>query len=270
MQEPKLVASDVDGTLLGPTGSVTTRTRSAVAAVIASGTPFVLVSGRPPRWIPAVASAAGTAGYAVCGNGAMIYDIGADRVLAATTMNPMVLHGVSAALDEVLPGCALAAERVGQCAQDPEVMPFVTEPGYIHPWGDDGPTVQSRAEVLGRPAVKLLVRHAGMTSDAMAAAAGSALGRAVDVTFSAGGGLVEISAAGVTKATGLQWVGRLLSVPATEVLAFGDMPNDLSMLRWAGHGVAMANSHPEVLSVADEITASNVEDGVAQVLERWW
>jgi len=52
------------------------------------------------------------------------------------------------------------------------------------------------------------------------------------------------------------------------VIAFGDMPNDVSMLAWAGRGIAVANAHPEVLAVADEVTASNDEDGVALVLER--
>lgn len=260
----------MDGTLLTPTTTVTARTRAAVAAVIASGTPFVLVSGRPPRWIPRVAAAASTSGYAVCGNGAVIYHIGSDRVLGAIAMSPTVLHGVADALAEVLPGSSLAAERVGRCAHDPEVTSFVIESGYTHPWRDANPVLRSRAEILGKPAVKLLVRHPEMASEALAEAAGAVLDGAVDVTFSAGGGLVEISARGVTKATGLAWVAGRLGVPAAEVLAFGDMPNDVSMLRWAGHGVAMANGHLLALSVANEVTASNGEDGVAQVLERWW
>jgi hydroxymethylpyrimidine pyrophosphatase-like HAD family hydrolase len=57
---------------------------------------------------------------------------------------------------------------------------------------------------------------------------------------------------------------------AADAIAFGDMPNDLPMLAWAGQSVAVANAHPEVLAAADEVTASNDEDGVAQVLERWF
>ena len=52
------------------------------------------------------------------------------------------------------------------------------------------------------------------------------------------------------------------------MLAFGDMPNDLAMLRWAGRAVAVANAHPDVVAAADEVTASNDEAGVARVLER--
>jgi len=65
-------------------------------------------------------------------------------------------------------------------------------------------------------------------------------------------------------------VCELLDVPARRVVAFGDMPNDVAMLRWSGHGVAMANAHDDVLAAADEVTAPNSEDGVAQVLERWF
>jgi hydroxymethylpyrimidine pyrophosphatase-like HAD family hydrolase len=104
----------------------------------------------------------------------------------------------------------------------------------------------------------------------MATVAKSVLADAVTVTFSTSRGLIEISALGVTKATGLAEAAELLSLDASSVVAFGDMPNDIEMLRWAGHGVAMANAHEDVLAVADEITAPNVEDGVAQVLERWF
>ena len=82
--------------------------------------------------------------------------------------------------------------------------------------------------------------------------------------------LVELAAAGVTKATGLARVAESAGVARSDVIAFGDMPNDVDMLRWAGHGVAMGNGHPDVLAVADEVTASNTDDGVALVLERWF
>jgi hydroxymethylpyrimidine pyrophosphatase-like HAD family hydrolase len=94
-------------------------------------------------------------------------------------------------------------------------------------------------------------------------------GRA-DITYSTNNGLIELSAPGITKAAGLSVVAERLGVDAAAILAFGDMPNDVPMLRMAGHGVAMGNAHPEALAAADEITASNSEDGVARVLERWW
>jgi hydroxymethylpyrimidine pyrophosphatase-like HAD family hydrolase len=274
VDKPQLIASDVDGTLLTTAETVSPRTVELVRRVTSEGVPFVLVTGRPPRWIPPVAGPAGLSGYAVCANGAVLYDIGADRVEQVHGLDPMLLHDVATALDEALPGCRLSAERVGERAVDPEVQQFVIEPDYHNPWGDGESVTVSRAEILGHPAVKLLVSAAGMTSDEMAEAAGTVLGGLVDITFSTSGsqagGLIEIAAPGVTKASGLAEVADRLGVPAERTIAFGDMPNDLAMLQWAGHGVAMANAHPAVLDIADEVAAPNTEDGLAQLLERWW
>ena len=89
-------------------------------------------------------------------------------------------------------------------------------------------------------------------------------------TYSWEGGLVEVSAPGVSKRSALEWIAEDIGVDASEVVAFGDMPNDVEMLRWAGLGVAMGNAEDGVKSVADEVTADNNSDGVAQVLERWF
>ena len=283
MDRPKLVASDVDGTLLDPLEKVTPRTAGVVARVVASGTPFVLVTGRPPRWVPPVARAAGLTGYAVCANGATVYDIGADEILSARGLSPMQLHDVTHALRKLLPDIRVAAERtaVGPVSATGVPAAFATEPGFRNPWGNpkdapeggmDGENNEvPTAEVLGHPATKLLIRHNELSSGELADAAGSVLnGAGLEITFSTNRGLIELSAAGVTKATGLSEVCERLDVPASRVVAFGDMPNDVEMLRWAGHGVAMANAHDDVLATADEITAPNSEDGLAQVLERWF
>ena len=81
------------------------------------------------------------------------------------------------------------------------------------------------------------------------------------------GALVEISAAGVTKATTLALLCDELGVGADEVVAFGDMPNDLAMLEWAGTSYAMANGHPSVLELAGRVAPANEDDGVAATLE---
>jgi Cof subfamily protein (haloacid dehalogenase superfamily) len=274
VDRPKLVASDVDGTLLDPLERITDRTARVIARVLAAGTPFVLVSGRPPRWIPRVAEAAGLSGYAVCANGASVYDIGADEVLTAHELSPVRLMDIVNAVEAALPGIRVAAERSAIGRTQPE--PFAIERGFRNPWGNpdgetDEPDLAPRAEVLGRPATKLLLRHRGMTSQQMAEVVETVVADMdLEVTYSSNSGLIEISAAGVTKASGLEWVCDRLDVPAGKVVAFGDMPNDVPMLSWAGHGVAMANAHDDLLAVADEVTAPNSEDGVAQVLERWF
>src|SRR5690606_21796053 len=85
----------------------------------------------------------------------------------------------------------------------------------------------------------------------------------------AGLGYVEICPPGVDKATGLAVVAESLGVDPAEVLVFGDMPNDAPMFAWAGWGrVAVANAHPSIRSLADELTLTNDEDGVAVFLDR--
>lgn len=267
-----MIASDVDGTLLTPMEWLSRRTAGVIDRVRAAEVPFVLVSGRPPRWIPPVARLAGLTGYAVCANGAVLYDIGADRVLSVHGLEPVQLHDVAESLAHTLPGAHLAAERVGmQAAASGHPPPlYVSESSFRNPWGDGENEYVSRAEVLGRTAIKLLVSDQRMSSDEMARAAHGVLDGAFAVTYSTNAGLIEISAPAVNKATGLAEVAGLLDVPVEQIIAFGDMPNDVEMLRWAGHGVAMANAHPTVLRAADEVTASNADDGVAQVLERWF
>ena len=270
METPRLVASDVDGTLLDPLDAVTERTAAAIDRVQAAGAAFVLASGRPPRWIPHVAAAAGVAGYAVCANGAVLYDIAADRVLAAHRMDPVLLHDVSHAITAALPDIGIAVERIGETATALDGGEFLTEEHYRHPWTGENIRTAPRAELFGQPAVKLLFRTHGMNSDELATVANDLIGDAVNITYSSSVGMIEVSAIGVTKGTGLAEVAERLGVPAAAVVAFGDMPNDVPMLRWAGLGVAMGNGHPDALAAADEVTLSNGKDGVAVVLERWF
>jgi HAD superfamily hydrolase (TIGR01484 family) len=253
---------------------ITDRTARVISRVLAADIPFVLVTGRPPRWIPQVAKAAGLSGYAVCANGASLYDIAADTVLSVRDVSPIQLRDVVAAVEAVLPDIKVASERTAVGRYQP--APFAIETGFRNPWGDpagepDGPGEAPRAEVLGHPATKLLIRHRGMTSQQMADAVRTVLvDLDLEITYSSNSGLIEISAPGVTKASGLAEVCDRLGLDAGRVVAFGDMPNDVPMLSWAGHGVAMANAHDDLLAVADEVTAPNSEDGVAQVLERWF
>ncbi|MEO6882048.1 MAG: HAD family hydrolase [Mycobacteriaceae bacterium] len=270
MQTPKLVASDVDGTLLGDDGIISSRTLAALAAVHAAGVPFVLVTGRPPRWIPPVVDQLGHRPLAVCANGAVLYDSATDTVRNAHLLDVELLREIAAIAQRTLPGSGLAAERVGASAHDSVTPQFVADPGYVHAWLNPDDTRVQPHLVLSSPAVKLLVRHTDMTSGEMAAALRPALDGAVDLTYSTDNGLVELSAPGVTKASGLAEVAETLGVEAADVVAFGDMPNDVPMLGWAGLGVAMANAHPDALAAADEVTSTHHDDGVAAVLERWW
>jgi Cof subfamily protein (haloacid dehalogenase superfamily) len=262
-----LVATDVDGTLLGPDDLVPPRAAAAIDRLVASGVAFVLVTGRPPRWISPIVAQVPVARLAVCANGGVLYDAEEDRVLWSRTMAPATLVELAAVIADTLPGSRLAVEGVGEGASGDH---FVAEPDYIHAWVGGDNHVVHRSTLLDRPAVKMLIRNPEMTSAAMLAALAPAVGDLADLTYSHPRGLLEISPAGVTKATGLAEVAQRLGIDAADVVAFGDMPNDLEMLRWAGHGVAMGNAHPMLRDVADEVTASNADDGLALVLERWF
>lgn len=263
-----MVASDVDGTLLDPDDRVPPRAVAAIDRLVAAGGGFVLVTGRPSRWIPPVYAQLGVSGLAVCANGAVLYDAVADRVLSARTLDVATLTDLAALVAETLPDAGLAVERVGRTAEGDH---FAAEPGYRHAWaGPDLGCVETRSALVAGPAVKMLVRDVNLSSDAMVAVLAPAIGTAADLTYSHPRGLVEISSPGVTKAVGLAEVAERLGIVAADVLAFGDMPNDLEMLRWAGHGVAMGNAHPALREIADEVTASNADNGLALVLERWF
>jgi len=270
VQAPRLVATDVDGTLLDPDDRVSPRAAAVIGRLVAAGVGFVLVTGRPPRWIPPVVAELPIARLAVCANGAVLYDAADDQVIWTRTLDPAALLELAEAVAEVLPGSGLAVERVGGSADDSSVAQFVAEQAYVHAWPNPDHAPAERPELLGQPAVKMLARAPGLSSDAMVAALAPVVGNRADLTFSHPRGLIEMSPPGVTKATGLEEVARRLGVGAADVVAFGDMPNDLEMLRWAGHGVAMGNAHPALLDVADEITATNGDDGLAVILERWF
>lgn len=266
---PALIACDVDGTLFADDETVTPRTRNAVRAAVDAGVQFVLATGRPPRWVRPVVDELGFAPMAVCANGAVIYDPATDRVVSAQTLSVDILGELAEIATRVIPGVGLAVERVGS-AHDSATPQFVSSPGYEHAWLNPDNTEVSIEDLLSAPAVKLLIRKAGARSGDMAAQLAGHIGLEGDITYSTNNGLVEIVPLGITKATGIAEIARPQGITDDDVVAFGDMPNDVPMLLLAGHGVAMGNAHPDAVAVADEVTTPNTDDGVARVLERWW
>ncbi len=270
MTLPSLIASDVDGTLLDDDEKVSPRTKAAVTAAVAAGTKFVLATGRPPRWVQPVVDALGFAPMAVCANGAVLYDPAVDRIVSAHTLSTDLLGELADIATRVIPGAGLAVERVGSSAHDAATPQFVSSPGYEHAWLNPDNTEVSLEDLLNAPAIKLLVRKAGARSADMAAVLAEHVEGIADLTYSTDNGLIEVMPSGISKATGVADVARPLGISAEEVVTFGDMPNDVPMLEWAGLGVAMGHAHPEALEAADEVTSTNNDDGVARVLERWW
>ncbi|GAB3405969.1 HAD family hydrolase [Flindersiella endophytica] len=255
----RLIATDLDGTLLRADGSVSRRTRAALALVEEAGATLVLATGRPPRWIEPIAELIGHRGYAVCSNGALVYDLHDGRELSRTVLAPEIGLAVAAAVRGALPDATFGVEH-GQS--------FGHEPAYEIA-GDYGDLyVGAVEELFARPAVKLLIRHAGYDVGKLAAKVGEIVGDLAEFTYSSKEPLIEVAVKGVTKAATLALLCEQWGIEASEVAAFGDMPNDVGMLSWAGTSYAVGNAHPEVLAVVDHVTGTNEEDGVAQVLER--
>lgn len=267
---PGLIATDVDGTLLDEDEKVTPRTRAAVQAAVEAGATFILATGRPPRWVAPVVDGLGLAPMAVCANGAVIYDPATDRIVSARTLSSEVLGELAEIATRVIPGAGLAVERVGRSAHDSATPQFVSSPGYEHAWLNPDNTEVSIEDLLSAPAVKLLIRKSGARSADMAAELLKHVGLQGDITYSTNNGLIEVVPLGISKATGVEELATPLGLTSADIVTFGDMPNDVPMLSWAGRGVAMGNAHPDAVAAADEVTVTNAEDGVARVLERWW
>jgi HAD superfamily hydrolase (TIGR01484 family) len=258
---PTLIASDLDGTLVRSDGTIDHRTRRAIAAAESAGAVVLFCTARPHRGLTELADATGHRGVVICNNGAMLWDLHTESVIESSPLEPAIARELVALLEAEVPGGAWAVERTGG---------FGHEPGYVTRWPiPEGSTVAAVHALIGEPAVKLMLRHSDLTADVLLERALATCGHLAELSHSSTtDALLEISAAGVSKASALARLCETRGIDRRDVVAFGDMPNDLPMLAWAGHSVAVANAHPEVLAAADEVTASNDESGVALVLER--
>jgi Cof subfamily protein (haloacid dehalogenase superfamily) len=257
---PRLVATDLDGTLLRSDETASVRTLAAIERTLEAGIPFVICTARPARWIGPLAPIVGGGGTAICANGGVLWDIASETVLREFPIPCEVALEVVSRLRPLLPNAAWAVERPNA---------FAHEPAYRSRWPVPDDTVVDEIEVLlGAAPVKLMLRSPAATADGLLSLARETVGDLVEVTHSSTADtLLEMSATGISKGSALAVLCESRGIAAGDVLAFGDMPNDLTMLRWAGRSVAVANAHPDVLAAALEVTASCDADGVAQVLE---
>ncbi len=258
---PRLVATDLDGTALRSDGTVSPRTAAAFALVERAGATLVFVTGRPPRWMHAVAGAVRHRGLAICANGALVYDLHTERVVKSHLIAPDVLEEAVRRLREKLPDLVFSVEYEGGFAHESDFRPATEDAATAV-----GIQVET-ATLVSRPCAKLLALHPRMDADILQAAVHGLVGDLVTPTHSSGRAMIEMSARGVTKASALAALAEGRDIRPSEVVAFGDMPNDLPMLRWAGTSYAVANAHTEVLAVVDHVTTANNDDGVARVLE---
>jgi HAD superfamily hydrolase (TIGR01484 family) len=253
---PRLVATDLDGTLVGADGLVSARTASVLAAVGALGVPVVFVTARPLRWMGDIWPHVGGHSLAIVSNGAILYDVGAGRVVDIHGIEPEVGIPLLADLASALPRAGLGLEYVSGLHRN--VLYESDEDPDLSTVGDLGAPWQG-------PVAKMLVKDYSIPSEELREVTAEVVGDRATPTWSVPG-LVEISAVGVTKGWRLREVCAALGVDAADVVAFGDMPNDLDMMGWAGTSYAMANGHASVRAAATHVAPANDEDGVAHVL----
>ena len=256
---PRVVATDLDGTLLRSDGSLSPRTREAIAAAEAAGIPTLFVTGRPPRLLDELADAVGGHGIAICGNGAFVYDVSARTVVTSRGHDTELMAAVVADLRAAVPGIAFAVERADGMGRELGFMPARDTP--------DDRAIGTFEEISTTPVGKLLARVPGAEPDDFLRKVMAVVDGRAELAFSGIVGLAEMTGQGITKASGLAAWCAEHGIDAAEVWACGDMPNDLPMLAWAGRSYAVANAHPDVHAAATDVIASNDDDAVAQLLE---
>ncbi len=264
MLSPKLVAIDLDGTLLRSDQTVSGRSRAAIAAVRSAGVEVVIATARSPRSVRGLAADAGIGGLAICANGAITYDLDTERVVAHAPLPAETAHRLVLGLRERFPGIVFGWEHELRFGSEPAYEAYRNPDWWPRPEGSYPPCDPLEWTL---PMTKLLARLPSADLEHLLNATTELAGPDATTTL-AGDSFVEVAAPGVAKEVALAQHAADHGIPADQVVAFGDHLTDVAMVAWAGHGVAVANAHPAVLAVADEVAASNDEDGVAIVLER--
>ncbi|MER6983070.1 Cof-type HAD-IIB family hydrolase [Streptomyces carpinensis] len=267
---PRLIATDLDGTLLRDDKSVSSRTVAALAAAEEAGIEVFFVTGRPARWMDVVSDHVHGHGLAICGNGAAVVDLhggpGTHRFVKIRELARENALDAIRLVREAAPGTAYAIEQTYGFYQEPDYPKLHMEvPDDLAPAEELLTPDGAAAE---QPILKILAHHPTLDPDAFLTVARLAVGERATITRSSPSALLEISGPGVSKASTLALCCAERGISHEEVVAFGDMPNDVEMLTWAGQSYAMGNAHPDAIAAASGRTAANNEDGVAVVIER--
>ena len=258
----RLIACDLDGTLLAPDGRMSARTIAAVRAAHDAGIRVVAATGRStPSAVPRIRPAV-VIDTVVCSNGSLIHDVASGQTTDRFQIDPTHVNRVFAVLTAADEGFSLCWETRHGNGWD---QPF-NEIAFTHEDLGEHPSLPRRP-TLWDVTTKIMVRHAGFdTPEALSTHIQALLTDPVTVSTS-GVQFVEITGEGVDKAFGLNRLCERWSIDPADVVAFGDNHNDAAMLRWAGHGVAMGNATPSARDAADEVTGTNADDAVAGWIE---
>lgn len=263
MSLPRLLALDLDGTLLRSDHSVSARTRDALTRARDVGASVVLVTARSPRSAREIAADLDLDGWAICANGATIYDLDADTIVEHRPLETGLAHSLVRALRELVEDVVFGWESEMTFGSE-AAYELLRSPEWPRP---DGSFPVSDPLGFPGPFTKIIARSPVTELEHLhETALGVARGEA-EVTL-AGDAFVELLDSEATKGAALERLAARLEVRAEDAIAFGDQLVDISMFDWADHAVAPRNARPEVLAAADEVTSSNDDDGVALVLER--
>lgn len=267
---PRLIATDLDGTLLRDDKSVSPRTVAALAAAEKAGIEVFFVTGRPARWMDVVSAHVHGHGLAICGNGAAVVDLhggpGRHRFVKVRELPQENALDAVRLLREAAPGTVYAVEQTYGFHQEPAYPKLHMEvPDDLLPAEE---ILSPGGRAAAEPVLKILAFHPELDPDGFLTLARLAIGDRANVTRSSPSALLEISGPDVSKASTLALCCAERGISHEEVVAFGDMPNDVEMLTWAGRSYAMGNAHPDVVAAASGRTVANNDDGVAVVVER--
>ena len=259
---PKLIATDLDGTIVPHDGPVSERTIKVFRKAHEMGVEIFYVTGRPPRWMEHVKNDFGV-GNAICANGAILYDLMNQEIIEQWLLAPDTQLEIVRRLREAIPGSHFAIE-FGEY--------FYREKLYNTKWdaGIDNVGVDLIEERITEPAFKLMVRcpNYDFTSDEMLIRAKESVGDICNPTHSnPNESHLEISAIGVSKGQTLAKIAERAGIAQEDVVSFGDNPNDFSMLEWAGRSWAMSDGHPGCRNYANFVADPHHHDGVAIIIE---
>ena len=256
---PRLVACDVDGTLVDHDGRLPTAVGEAINLVLAVGVPVVLATGR--SWhgtLPLVEEMGLPPGSSVCSNGAVIVRYPPEEIVKAVTFDP---REVIKRVEEFAPGTLIAVEEIGRGYRLNNHFPGGDLTGEM--------IIEDVEQLSARPVTRIILRDP-TRSDKDFVGLARHLGLDGVTYFVGWSAWLDIAPAGVNKATALAEVAAGLGIPAADVLAFGDGRNDIEMLRWAGRGVAIGDAPAEVQEAADDVSVPFADGGPVFELRRWF
>ncbi len=257
-----LIAVDLDGTLLRSDETIDPRTIDAIAQVRRRGVHVVLATARPPRGIVPTLRRLELDTLQITHNGALIYDASGPRIFHHAPMNAALARNVVAVTRHVAPSVSVGVEVVDKL--------HMIGRGPVADAKTAGatPPDERRHQVLDQPITKVLMRgDTGLLGDVRLALKTGLPGR-IDFGVSHLR-LLQIVSHGASKADALVRVARHYHVARESVMAIGDAPNDLSMMKWAGLSVAVKNAWRDVRGAAQFVVPSNDDEGVAVAIERF-